>query len=203
MGRRYTCTTTTTSILLNFSWLTRMVSKTSYHKRIATILQHFNNSVVQGILVLEEPSSQVVGYSGSIVDNSKVSIGVRSWVSLLEVFFLAKQVLMEFGSKSGISCLGEKRLFFKNGQKTHGLFKHGDAFLQVHAKVNIAPFKTLPDIFLLFQDKHVLVEKLLELLIGKVDTNLFKAIVVKDLKASNIQATNVLNLLHGGVEESL
>merc|ERR1719471_817915 len=166
------------------------------------LLPFFNISttVVQGILVLEEPSSQVVGYSGSIVDNSKVSIRVRSWVSLLEVFFLAKQVLMKFGSKSGISGLGEKRLFLKNGQKTHRLLKHGDTFLQVHAKVNIAPFKTFPNVFFLFQDKHVLVKKLLELLIGKVDTNLFKAIVVKDFKTSNVQATNVLNLLHGGVE---
>merc|ERR1712241_626617 len=204
--RRYSFATTlllatTTSILFDFSRLSRMVSKDSYHERIASVFQHLNNSVIQGILILEEPSSQVVRDSCSIVDNSKVSIGVRSWVSLLEVFFLAKQVLMKLSSKRLISSLGEERLFFKNGQKTHGLFKHSDTFLQVHAKVNIAPFKTFPDIFLLFQDKHVLVEELLELLIGKVDTNLLKAIVVKDLKTSNIQATNVLNLLHGWVKE--
>merc|ERR1712241_905344 len=107
---------------------------------------------------------------------------------------------MKFSSKGLISGLGEKRFFLKNGQKTHGLLKHGDTFLQVHTKVNIAPFKTLPDIFLLFQDKHVLVEKLLELFVGKVDTNLLKAIVIKDLKTSNVQATNVLNFLHGGVK---
>merc|ERR1712223_2343594 len=100
---------------------------------------------------------------------------------------------MNFGSEGGISGLGEKRLFLKNGQKTHGLLKHGDTLLQVHAKVNIAPFKSFPDIFLLFQDKHVLVEKLLEFLICKVDTNLFKAVVVENFKTSNVQATNILN----------
>jgi hypothetical protein len=47
----------------------------------------------------------------------------------------------------------------------------------------------------------VLVEKLLQLFISKVDTNLLKAIVVKDLKASNVQAANVLDLLHGGINE--
>merc|ERR1711988_32830 len=94
---------------------------------------------------------------------------------------------MKFGSKSSISSLGEERLLLKNGQKTHRLLKHGDTFLQVHAKVNIAPFKTFPDIFFLFQDKHVLVEKLLEFLIGEVATNLFKTIVVKNFKTSNVQ----------------
>merc|ERR1719195_1760269 len=34
---------TATSILLNFSWLSRMVSKDSDHERVAPILQHFNN----------------------------------------------------------------------------------------------------------------------------------------------------------------
>merc|ERR1712223_1721676 len=194
---------TTTSILLDFNWLTRMVSKTDNKKSIASILHHLNNGVVQRILVLEQPSRQIVGDSGGIMDNSKMSIGIRPRVSLLEVFAFAKQVFMKFSSKGLISSFGEEGLLLKDGQKTHGLLKHGDTFLQVHAKVNIAPFKTLPDIFFLLQNKHVFIEELLELLIGKVNTNLLKAIVVKDLKASNVQATNVLNLLHGWVKEGL
>ena len=44
--------------------------------------------------------------------------------------------------------------------------------------------------------KHVMVEELLQLLIAEVDTDLFKTIVIKDLKACNIQASNVLYFLH-------
>merc|ERR1711981_1181096 len=108
---------------------------------------------------------------------------------------------MKLASKGLISGLGEKRLLLKDGQKSHGFLKHGDTFLQIHAKVNIGPFNTFPDIFLLLQDKHVLVEKLLKLLITEVDTDLFKAIVVKDLKASNIKTTNVLDLFHRQVNK--
>jgi len=124
---------------------------------------------------------------------------IRLRVGLLEVRAFAQQVLMKLGSKRLISGLGEERLFFKDGKETHRFLKHGDASLQIHAKVHIGPFNTFPDIFFLLQHKHVLVEELLELLITEVDTNLLKAIVVKDLKTSNVQATNVLDFLHGGI----
>jgi len=48
----------------------------------------------------------------------------------------------------------------------------------------------------------VLIEELLQFFIGKVNANLLKTIVVKDLKASNIQASDVLNFLHAGVNQS-
>ena len=47
----------------------------------------------------------------------------------------------------------------------------------------------------------MLIEELLEFLITEVDTNLLEAIVVKDFKASNVQATNVMNLFHGWVKK--
>merc|ERR1711899_42955 len=99
---------TTTSILLDFSGLTRVIIEAFNQKWIATIFKHLNNSVIQGILVLLKPCSQVVGHSCGIVDNSKVSIGIWSWVGLLEVFTFSQQVLMELGSKTCISGFGEK-----------------------------------------------------------------------------------------------
>ena len=130
------------------------------------------------------------------MDDSKMSIGVRLWAGFLEVFTLTIQVLMKLGSKSCISCLGEKRFFLKNGKEAHRLLKHVNAFLQIHAKINIGPLNTFPDIFFLLQNKHVLVEELLKLFITEVDANLLKAIVVKDFKASNIQASNVVDFFH-------
>ena len=91
---------------------------------------------------------------------------------------------------------------YQNGQETHGLLKHVNTFLQIHSKINIGPVNALSHVFFLLKHKHVLIEELLELFIAEVDTDLLKAIVVKDLKASNVQATNVLDLFHGRVNKS-
>ena len=48
-----------------------------------------------------------------------------------------------------------------------------------------------------------MIEKLLKLLIYKVDGNLFKAIVLKDLKASNVQYSTEVGLLQGRIDESV
>merc|ERR1719245_1681700 len=190
-----------TTILLNLSGLTRVIIEDSFEEFITTILEKFNNGVIKGILVLLKPIGQVVGDSCSIMDDSKMCTRIRLGAGLLEILTFTQQVLMEFSCKSLISGLREERLLFKDGKKTHWFLKHGDTFLQIHAKVHIGPFNTFLDIFFLFQHKHVLVEELLKLLITEVDTNLLKTIVVKDLKTSNVQATNVLHLLHGGVKE--
>merc|ERR1712241_1205500 len=137
------------------------------------------------------------------MDNSKMCSRVRLGAGLLEVLALAQQILVQLSGKGQVSGLGEERLFLKDGKQTHGLLKHGDTFLQIHTEVNIGPLNTFPDVLLLLQDKHVLVEELLELLVTEVDTDLLEAIVVKDLEASNVQASNVLDLLHGGVNEGV
>ena len=49
----------------------------------------------------------------------------------------------------------------------------------------------------------MLVEELLQLLIDVVDTDPLETVVVKDLKASDVEDTDVGDLLHGGVTESL
>ena len=51
----------------------------------------------------------------------------------------------------------------------------------------------------LLKSKHMLVEELLELLIDVVNADLFKAVVVKDLKAGDVEDTDVGDLLHGWV----
>ena len=61
---------------------------------------------------------------------------------------------------------------------------------------------TFLDVLLLFNNKHVVVEELLQLLVDKVDTDLLKGVELEDLKTGDIQDTNKVNLLHGGVDES-
>ena len=55
----------------------------------------------------------------------------------------------------------------------------------------------------LLKGKHMLVEELLELLVDVVNADLFKAVVVKDLKAGDVEDTDVGDLLHGGVAQGL
>merc|ERR1719312_1312249 len=181
-----------------------MVSKALDGQHVTSILDHLNNGVIERILVLLQPSSQVVGDSGGVVNNTKVSIGVTHLgVGLAEVGLLAKQVVEQLLSERLISGLGEERLLLKDGQQAHGLLKHVNARLQVHTKVNIGPVKTLSDILLLLKGEHVLVEELLELLVDVVDTNLFKSVEFKNFKSGNVEHTNIVNLLHCRIDQSL
>ena len=56
--------------------------------------------------------------------------------------------------------------------------------------------------FFVSQNPHVLIEKLLKLLIDIVDADLLEAVVVKDLKAGDVEDTDVGDLLHRGVDQS-
>merc|ERR1719336_3138364 len=190
-------------ILGSLQRLARVVSEALDGQRVATILDELNNGVVERIFVLLQPASQVVGDSGSVVNDGKVRIRVRAGVGLGKVGSLAQQVLVELGLEGLISGLGEERLLLKDGKEAHGLFKHVNAGLQIHAKVNVRPFKTLLDVLFLLKGEHVLVEELLELLVDVVDTDLLEAVVVEDLETSNIQDTNIGYLLHSGVAQGL
>jgi hypothetical protein len=53
---------------------------------------------------------------------------------------------------------------------------HLNALLQVHAEVNEGPLNALLRVFLLFEHEHVVIEKLLQFLIRKVDAQLLKPI---------------------------
>merc|ERR1719188_536278 len=191
-------------VLGSLKRLTRMVSKALDGQHVTSILDHLNNGVIERILVLLQPSGQVVRDSGSVVNNTKVSIGVTQLgIGLAEVGLLAKQVVKKLLSEGLISGFGEERLFLKDGQQAHGLLKHVNARLQVHTEVAVGPVQTFLNIFLLLKCEHVLVEELLELLVYVVDTDLLKSVELKNLKTGNIQDTNVRDLLHCGVNQSL
>ena len=56
------------------------------------------------------------------------------------------------------------------------LLNQVDAGLQVHTEVNELPLDALFLVLFLFQNEHVMVEKLLESFVGVVDTQLLKAV---------------------------
>ena len=61
------------------------------------------------------------------------------------------------------------------GPRPH-LLDEVDAGLQVHAKVDELPLDALLLVLLLLQHEHVVVEELLQLLIGEVDAELLEAV---------------------------
>merc|ERR1711963_455123 len=142
-----------TLILLDLSGLSRMVGPEENQELTgAGGLHDLNNSVVDGILVLLQPSSDVVGHNTSVVRNGKVSIFVSLGLGFQEDWQLAKGSL-QLLLKGLVSGLGEEGLLFKNGPDTHGLLKHDDGSSQVHAEVNHFPVNTFLDIFLLFNNE--------------------------------------------------
>jgi len=183
------------------SRLSRMISpQMNQELAFRSGLEDLNNAVIDRVLVLLKPVGDIVGHNTSIVRQSKVGVLVSLGLGLQEDRQLA-QGSLQLLLKGLVSSLREKRLLLKNCPDTHGLFKHDDASSQVHTKVNHLPVNTFLDIFLLFHNKHVVIEELLELLIDKVDGDLFKAIVLKNLKASNVKHSTEVGLLQASINK--
>ena len=98
-----------------------MVSEAGNSQGVGSILDHLDNGVIERILVLLQPSGQVVGHGGGVVNNGEVRIRVRSGVGLGEVGPLAEQVGVQLLTEGSVSGLGEQGLLFKDGKE--GLHK--------------------------------------------------------------------------------
>ncbi|TRZ00712.1 hypothetical protein DNTS_000605 [Danionella cerebrum] len=88
------------------------------------LLVKLTNRLIQWILVLVQPASNVVVHSSSIMDQGEVGLSLalgRLW--FLEGIALAKMLVVQLVLEGCICCLGEHALLFKDGEDTHGLFK--------------------------------------------------------------------------------
>merc|ERR1712012_138373 len=165
-------------------------------------LHHLDDGVVDGVLVLLKPSSDVVGHDASVVRDGKVSVLVGLGLGLQEDGQLAKgglQLLL----KGLVSGLGEEGLLLEDCPDAHGLLEHDDGGGQVHPEIDHHPVDALLHVLLLLNNKHVVVEELLKLLVDKVDGDLLEAVVLEDLKTSNIEHSTEVGLLQGRIDESV
>ena len=55
-----------------------------------------------------------------------------------------------------------------------------DSLLEIHAEVNKCPFNALALVLLLLEDEHVVVEELLQLLVGEIDAQLLETVELLD-----------------------
>merc|ERR1739842_49101 len=101
--------------------------------------------------------------------------------------------MMDFKVSLGLALLGglglAEGLMFAQ-VLAHFLLNQLDSDDQVHTKVDKSPLDTLSLVLLLLLDKHVVVEELLETLVGVVDKKLLQNIELEDFKAGNIQDTD-------------
>ena len=118
-------------------------------KVIAAVLDQLNDGVVEGVLVLLQPSSQIVGDGGGIVDDGKVRVGIGARVGLGELGPLTQQVGHEFLREGGVGRFWEEGLLLKDGEEGHWLLKHVDALLEIHSEVYVCPVKTFANVHLL------------------------------------------------------
>merc|ERR1719412_287017 len=190
-------------ILGGGSWLTRMVFPQENQQGIGRLALHdFDHRVVDGVLVLLEPSSDVVGHDSGIVGDGEVGVLVSLGLGLQEDGKLTQGGL-EFFLEGLVCRLGEQRLLLEDGPDTHRLLKHDDGGGQVHAEVNHHPVNSLAHVFLLLHNEHMVVEELLQLLVDEVDGDLLEAVVLKNFKSGNVKHSAEVGLLQGGINEGV
>ena len=103
--------------------------------------------------------------------------GLNGWngeLGVLLVVLLDNLVLV-----GHVSSLGEHALFIQHRQDTHGLLHKLDGSFQIKTEVNELPDDSFLLVLFLFQDEHVVVEELLEPLVGQVDAQLLEGVELK------------------------
>merc|ERR1712198_815582 len=163
---------------------------------------HANDGLIDGILVLEEPASDVVSDGTGVVVDLKVSLrlALLGGLGLAKGLVLAQVLAHHLLQVGLVGGLGDDALFLKHGQDTHLLLNQLDSDDQVHTEVDESPLDTLSLVFFLLLDEHVVVEELLETLIGVVDQKLLQDVELEDLKAGDVQDTNEVLPGVGGVQ---
>ena len=174
----------------------------SLEKRKGRLLVESSNGRVDGILVLLEPVADVVTDGTGVVVKFEVDISLSLGLGALlaKGVGLAQVVLVELLLEGGVGSLGEHTFFFENGEDTHWLFDQVKSSGQIHTEIDSFPVNTFLLVGFLFEDEHVVVEELLELLIGVVDAKLFEGVEIENFETSNIEDTNEIVSGEGGGE---
>merc|ERR1712042_155136 len=163
---------------------------------------HSDDSLVDGILVLEEPASDVVSDGTGVVVDLEVSFGLAllGGLGLAERLMLAQMLAHHLLQVGLVGGLGDDALLLQHGQDAHLLLDQLDGDDQIHTKVDESPLDALALVLFLLLNEHVVVEELLETLVGVVDKELFQDVELEDLKAGDIQDTDEISSGVGRVQ---
>ena len=116
--------------------LTIRLGEEDSHQFLLGLREQSSHSLIQRILVLEEPAIHVVHDSSSIVIQLKVSLilGCLANFGLPKVGRFAQVVLIQHSLQGLIGGLGEHALFLQNGQDTQRLKKRDMENLDMEAE---------------------------------------------------------------------
>lgn len=67
------------------------------------------------------------------------------------------------------------------------LFNKVNAILEIHSKINESPFNALALVLFLLKHEHVVVEELLQLLVGEVNAQLLETVVLQEVMVGQSQ----------------
>ncbi|KAI3485216.1 hypothetical protein L1887_51501 [Cichorium endivia] len=109
---------------------------------------------------------------------------------------------IELFGKGDVGGPGHDALFIEareNADGSGGLDEINGG-LEIEAKVDKVPLDVLARVLFLLEHEHVVVEELLELLVGVVDAELLEAVDLEDLEAGNVEDADEAALAGGTVE---
>mmetsp|Transcript_275 Transcript_275/g.698 ORF Transcript_275/g.698 Transcript_275/m.698 type:complete len:595 (+) Transcript_275:1056-2840(+) len=171
------------------------------HKRVGRLFEQGDNVVVEWIAVLEEPALNLVHHLASVVPHGKVALHPQVGRLVRLDALLVLVVLLEQRLVGGCR---EDGLLVQDGEQTAFTRDAVDGGLQVQPKVDEGPLDPFALVLLLLEHKHPAVEQLLQLLVCKVDEQLLERVLLKDLKAGNVEdADEVLGGAALGLVERL
>ena len=116
---------------------------------------------------------------------------------------MASVVVVDSGREVLAVRLRKLRLLVQEGEDAGALcLDQVDAVLVVH-EVHVLHPETFLLVQLLLVLEDPLVEELLQFLVHKVDGDLLEAVVLEDLEAGDVENSDEVGLLQGGVDESV
>ena len=122
-----------------------------------------------------------------------MDLEVRFGFSLFRGFRFSERIVFaemfahHFIQQSLVRGLGDDTLLLQDGQDAHLLLDQLDGLFQIHAEVDKGPHNALGFVGFLLEDEHVVVEELLQTLVGVVDQKLFQSVELENLETGDIQ----------------
>jgi len=142
--------------------------------------------VLERIPVLVEPLVSIILDTTGVVLNlegeglSELGLDVLGVLTIMET--------VELLSEGLVTSLREDRLLVEDDEDTLGLLADEvNGGLGVNTEVNHGPFDLLTLVLFLFKVEHVVVEELLETLVGEVNAELLERVDEEDLKTGNVE----------------
>mmetsp|Transcript_5177 Transcript_5177/g.15831 ORF Transcript_5177/g.15831 Transcript_5177/m.15831 type:complete len:671 (-) Transcript_5177:136-2148(-) len=164
-----------------------VLGKERAHQIAAAQLTELNQIVEEGVLVLVAEADRVVGHVTGVVLDGEVAL------SLWHEMVVAAQHLTALGVELVIAGFGEVDHVVEEGEHSgRALALDEIAADLVVEELDRLPLDLLASVLVLLLLQGEVDEDLLQLLVNVVDTQLLKAVVLKDLETVDVQHT------HGG-----